>query len=263
MKVIGRILLFVVAVTGFYAWFVTKIPQSESLPPEEIKLNPDTLTCAQVIEAGKKTLTGKGQCLVCHTIDPPDGRGPAYSGIGVRAAKRIPGKTASEYLYQSLAEPQAFVVEGFPPIMPPANKPPAMLNEFEMWAVVNYMESLGAQPGCDMEHLKTLLRAAAKEEKPVDLTPLTPEERGKQLFLTKAACGACHIVPGNPNAAAVLGPDLSKISAKGEEFIHKSILEPNAEIAVGYPPSVMPPDFATRLTPAEIDDIVAFLMTLR
>lgn len=263
MNVIGRILLFVVAVTGFYAWFVTKIPQSESLPPEEIKLNPDTLTCAQVIDAGKTTMMGKGQCLVCHTIDPPDGRGPAYAGIGMRAAKRIPGKSADEYLYQSLADPQAFVVEGFPPIMPPANKPPAMLNEFEMWAVVHYLESFGAQPGCDMEKLKTLLREAPKEEKPADLTALSPEERGKQLFLTKAACGACHLVPGNPNAAAVVGPDLSKVSAKGEPFVRKSILEPNAELSPGYPPSVMPPDFATRLTSEEINDIVAFLMSLK
>lgn len=263
MRVIGRLLLFVAAVTGFYGWFVTKIPQSESLPPEELKLSPDTLTCAQVVEAGKKTLTGKGQCLVCHSIDPdPKARGPAYAGLGVRAATREPGKTADEYLYEALVEPQVFVVEGYPPIMPPANIPPADLNEFEVWAVVNYLESLGGTPTCDMENLKSLLQAAPeKEEPPVDLASLSPEERGKEVFLTKGACGACHVVPENSNPAAVLGPDLSHVAQKGEENIRKSILDPNAEITPGYPPAVMPPNFSTMLSEEEINDVVAFLLT--
>lgn len=264
MNVIGRLILFVAAVTGFYAWFVTKIPQSESLPPEEIKLNPDTLTCAQVIEAGKKTILTKGQCLVCHSLEPPDARGPAFSGLGVRAASRVQGKAAEDYLYESLTHPQGFVVDGFPPIMPPADKPPAMLNEFELWAVVNYLENQGGRPSCDLEKLKPLLKAAPKEEKPaVDPASMSPAERGQQVFMTKGACGACHMVPGNPNTAAVVGPDLSHVGAKGDAFLRKSILEPNADITEGYPPGVMPPTFGAMLSPGEIDDVVVYLLSLQ
>ncbi|MBI2889165.1 MAG: c-type cytochrome [Nitrospirae bacterium] len=267
MQVIGRLVLFVAAVTFFYAWFVTKIPQSESLPPEEIKLDPETLTCAQVVEAGRKTLTSKGQCLVCHSIEPdPKARGPAFSGVGARAAKRRPGLTAPEYIYQSMTQPQAFVVEGYPPIMPPANKPPADLNEFEVSAVVDYLLSLGGSPTCELDRLKELLRAAAREApKPaVDMASLSPADRGREIFLGKGTCMACHITPHNPNPQAIVGPDLSKVGSRRDaDFIRKSILDPNADVTEGYPPGVMPPIFASLLTPEELNDVVAYLSSLR
>src|SRR3989449_3527601 len=42
------------------------------------------------------------------------GQGP----IGARCGKREPGKSCKQYLYESLDQPGAYVVEGYQPIMP-------------------------------------------------------------------------------------------------------------------------------------------------
>lgn len=54
-------------------------------------------------------------CAVCHSLEPGvDLVGPSLAGVASRAAQRVPGLSAEEYLRQSLLEPDAFVVEGFP-----------------------------------------------------------------------------------------------------------------------------------------------------
>jgi hypothetical protein len=55
-------------------------------------------------------------CEICHSLDP--GRvlvGPSLAGIGSEAGNRIPGISAEEYLRTSILDPDAYVVEGFPP----------------------------------------------------------------------------------------------------------------------------------------------------
>jgi len=63
-----------------------------------------------------ETATGvNAGCRICHSL-VKDERiiGPSFYGIADRAAKRIPGMSAEEYLHQSIIEPNAFVVSGFP-----------------------------------------------------------------------------------------------------------------------------------------------------
>jgi len=53
-------------------------------------------------------------CRVCHSLDPGVVIvGPSFDGVGIRAATRVPGLTAEEYLHQSIVDPDAFVVPGF------------------------------------------------------------------------------------------------------------------------------------------------------
>ena len=40
--------------------------------------------------------------------------GPSFDGIASRAQTRVPGLSAEEYLRQSIVEPNAYVVDGFP-----------------------------------------------------------------------------------------------------------------------------------------------------
>lgn len=55
-----------------------------------------------------------GACGICHSLEAgDDGVGPSLAGVGTRAASRVPGLTAEEYLRQSILEPDAFVVEGY------------------------------------------------------------------------------------------------------------------------------------------------------
>ena len=43
-------------------------------------------------------------------------------------------------------EPLAYVVEGFPPAMPPINQPPIGLSDKEILCVIAYLQSLGGTP---------------------------------------------------------------------------------------------------------------------
>ncbi|NPA06564.1 MAG: hydrogenase iron-sulfur subunit [Chloroflexi bacterium] len=60
-------------------------------------------------------------CRLCHSLEPGVQLvGPSLAGIGTRAATRVPGMTAEEYLYQSIVDPDAYVVPGYPAgLMPP------------------------------------------------------------------------------------------------------------------------------------------------
>jgi ferredoxin/mono/diheme cytochrome c family protein len=54
-------------------------------------------------------------CSVCHSVTPGvELVGPNLSGVGLVAGSRVPGLTAEEYLRQSILDPDAYVVDGFP-----------------------------------------------------------------------------------------------------------------------------------------------------
>ncbi len=60
-------------------------------------------------------IRGGAGCRVCHSLrEGDDGVGPSLAGVGARAAERIPGVSAEEYLQQSILDPDQYVVEGFP-----------------------------------------------------------------------------------------------------------------------------------------------------
>jgi len=81
---------------------------------------------------------------------------------------------------------------------------------------------------------------------------------GKQVFAS-AGCGACHTFePAGSNAA--VGPDLdTALQGKDAEFIRVSIVDPNAEVANGFQPNVMPQNFDQQLSDKQLNDLVAFL----
>lgn len=55
-------------------------------------------------------------CRVCHSLDPGAVIiGPSFDGVATAATTRVPGLTAEEYLWQSIVDPDAFVVDGFDP----------------------------------------------------------------------------------------------------------------------------------------------------
>ena len=46
---------------------------------------------------------------------------------------------------------------------------------------------------------------------------------------------------------------------KDAEFVKTSITDPNAEIASGFQPNIMPQNYGSQLTSKQIADLVAFL----
>jgi cytochrome c oxidase subunit 2 len=87
---------------------------------------------------------------------------------------------------------------------------------------------------------------------------------GKTTFAS-AGCGGCHtFTPAGTDAQ--VGPDLDNLAADAKaagepvaDYVRQSIVDPNAVIAKGYQPNVMPPTFGDTLKPDELDALVAYL----
>jgi cytochrome c oxidase subunit 2 len=87
----------------------------------------------------------------------------------------------------------------------------------------------------------------------------------KQLFTSgnadtgATACATCHTL-ADAGAKGQVGPDLDKVlKGKDAAFIKESILNPDKEIAPGYPPHVMPPNFGDTLSAEQVDALVKYL----
>ena len=146
-----RISALVLATTGFYAYVGQLVPQKEVQPPQETTLGGNAST-ADMVKIGRGIMEGKGLCLTCHTIGKTGAlRFPDLAGVDVRAKTRVPGLSDVEYFAQSLYEPTAYVVEGFPPAMPPMNQPPFSLTDQEILCVIAALQTLGGTPTVTLE----------------------------------------------------------------------------------------------------------------
>lgn len=107
---------------------------------------------------------------------------------------------------------------------------------------------------------------------PVPLGPVvdesTPEGRGQVVFFNQG-CTACHAVSGisTGNIGPVLdglgsraGSQVANLSA--EEYILQSILDPDAYVVPGFAPGVMPQNFGELISEGDLNDLVAFLLSL-
>jgi cytochrome c oxidase subunit 2 len=93
-------------------------------------------------EQGKKLVETKG-CLACHTPDGTARIGPSYKGIFGHEVELADGskvKVDENYIRESIEKPQAKVVKGFNPVMPPYTK--EMISESDMNAIIAYIKSL-------------------------------------------------------------------------------------------------------------------------
>lgn len=107
-----------------------------------------SLTAEKMVERGREIVHGgRGFCFNCHAIGGEGGgiQGPNLEAIGKTAAERVDGLSAAQYLAQSLFEPEAYVVSGFPPTMPVASGPPIGLDDVEILMVIAYLETLGGE----------------------------------------------------------------------------------------------------------------------
>ncbi len=77
-------------------------------------------------------------CTTCHSLDGTVGLGPSLQGISERAATRISGLGAEEYIRQSILDTNAYIVEGFPESLMPVTFSETLSAE-ELDAVVAFL----------------------------------------------------------------------------------------------------------------------------
>jgi cytochrome c oxidase subunit 2 len=83
---------------------------------------------------------------------------------------------------------------------------------------------------------------------------------GKAIFTGDAGCKGCHTL-ADAGANATIGPNLDEVLPKlSEAQIRQAVVEPDAEIADGYSPGVMPGNFADTLGDSGVKAVVQYLV---
>ena len=155
--------------------------------------------------------------------------------------------------------------------------------------VANFIINWGLAPLADNKAVLAPAPGANEPPKPTAV-PLTPQqEAGKAVYAGSAGCTGCHAIKGVGNQGGV-GPNLTKIAHDAEEiiasadyksklkdqpaaanaadYIKQSILYPGAYLTPQCPTGpcpagVMPITFSKTLKPEELDNLVAYLSSLK
>ena len=104
---------------------------------------------------------------------------------------------------------------------------------------------------------------------PADAPAISGEELfGERILGDNAGCITCHSL--DPDTRLV-GPSIAGIATRAagrqpgvsaEDYLRKSIVAPSAYVVDGFDDGRMPADWDEALTAAEIDALVAYLLTL-
>lgn len=296
MRALLQVAGFVAAILAFFAWAGFAVTDAIGERDGGSAMPGDVGP-----EAGRRLFFGAGRCSTCHAfgsegsaIRCPDLGGGSAQGaaIGVRAAGRVPGEDALRYLFRSLYEPDAFVVQGYPAgLMKPVHLPPTSLSDAEITSVVLFLlDASGAaapEAGLVARSQRPFLGRAASEASSAEVgldLPAGDPIAGRDAFVLAGKCWSCHqveglAIPGDVEARpdALVGPDLSSIGAiQTRAYLLDSLTSPDLVI-VADPAGVLPgsdasyrspggasrmPGFLDALSFQQVLDIVAFLETL-
>ena len=83
--------------------------------------------------------------MTCH-LNAPGGIGPVLAGVAGHEVELVTGEKVvadDAYLRESILQPMAKVVKGYPPAMPTFA---GQLNEEQVMALIAYIKSLGGSP---------------------------------------------------------------------------------------------------------------------
>lgn len=89
-------------------------------------------------------------------------------------------------------------------------------------------------------------------------TPTAGSVRGGRAVWVAQGCGSCHRLTA-AGSTGDIGPDLDALSGAPVSYIRTSIVDPAAAAAPGFSPGAMPEDYASRISPAELERLVAFI----
>lgn len=124
----------------------------------------------------------------------------------------------------------------------------SMLGAVEVWAIEE--EHAVEHPATEPAETETTPTTTAEKR------PTGDPEAGKAVFAANP-CSGCHTFAA-ANASGAVGPNLDEtLEGKDAEYLRRAIVDPNADVAEGYQPGVMPS--FEQLSDEQVNDLVAFL----
>ncbi|MGA7103745.1 MAG: cytochrome c oxidase subunit II [Candidatus Deferrimicrobiaceae bacterium] len=226
----------------------------------ETQAAPSSLSLA---EQGR-ALVEKSGCLGCHALEGKEKIGPNFGKSFGRKVLLADGTSVTgdeEYLRESIYDPKAKVVKGYPAVMPTFKE---SLSPDDVGAIIAYLKSLSGEKEQGEE--KGVEKAVEKEEREGKEAPSA--RKGKELTET-LGCQGCHSVDGSarvgPSFQGLFGGQVEfegggKATAD-EAYLRESINQPKAKIVKGYP-NVMP-EFKGKISEGDLSAIIAYLKTLK
>jgi len=187
------------------------------------------------VDRGRLLFTSK--CATCHSLK--DAGSTAQIGPNLDAAfaqARAAGEDSD-----TIAGVVKAQVENPRPsnVNQSVSMPPHIVSGEDLDDVASYVASVAGVPGIK--------------------GPQLPNDPGAPVFANNG-CSGCHVLKA-AGASGTTGPDLDQvIPGMTAAEVNKSIVDPNAKIAKGYPPGVMPQNFGQVISPQDLNALVKFLL---
>ena len=178
-------------------------------------------------------------------------------------------------------------MDSLPLVAPRKKNPWTSTSEVLLWLLVVALIFPAAFAGYAVGHYtslgkppKTVTETVGSTSSPTTTTSTTTTTSssggdvaaGKTIFTGTGGCAGCHTFTA-ANASGTIGPNLDNAPATDAKadgnmalaaFIKQSITDPSAYISkagTGNWSVSMPPDGGASLTPTQIDDLVAFILS--
>lgn len=269
MSTVLKVSVFALLMVGFFAGYANYgVPRIEPAPPPREELfDVGAMTMDDFIALGARIFAGKGTCALCHNA--LGGRAPMLDDLSSLASLRLEDPSyrgqASDlesYLYESMVETSAYVVDGFAKAgsggavspMPDVTGGGIGFSEVELRAVIAYLQDAS---GLDVTvTIPADADTEAETEETSDQGP-RPVFASPEQIISELSCGMCHKVAGEEGE---LGPDLTSIGLdKSRDYLRTAILDPDVDIAEGFEPEMMPADYGEQLYAKELEMLVDYL----